>query len=82
MVSPEKTLSLPQFHVQDHGKWSSWASLVAQAVKKLPAVQEIQARSLDREDPLEKILVLSLFSYHHLQVYQWQVNFHKVVFES
>ena len=30
------------------------ASLVAQAVKNLPAMQETQVRSLDWEDPLEK----------------------------
>ena len=30
------------------------ASLVAQLVKNLPAVQETQARSLGQEDPLEK----------------------------
>ena len=30
------------------------ASLVAQSVKNLPAVQETQVRSLDREDTLEK----------------------------
>ena len=31
-----------------------WASLVAQTVKNLPAMQETQVRSLGREDPLEK----------------------------
>ena len=30
----------------------SWASLVAQTVKDPPAMQETQARSLTREDPL------------------------------
>ena len=30
----------------------SWASLVAQLVKKPPAMREIQLRSLDGEDPL------------------------------
>ena len=30
------------------------ASLVAQIVKRLPAMQETQVRSLGREDPLEK----------------------------
>ena len=30
------------------------ASLVAQTVKNLPAMQETQVRSLGREDPLEK----------------------------
>ena len=31
-----------------------WASLVAQSVKSLPAMQEIWVRSLGQEDPLEK----------------------------
>ena len=31
-----------------------WASLVAQSVKNLPAVQETQVQSLGWEDPLEK----------------------------
>ena len=31
----------------------SWASLVAQMVKNLPAVQETQVQSLGREDHLE-----------------------------
>ena len=31
-----------------------WASLVAQRVKHLPALQETQVRSLGREDPVEK----------------------------
>ena len=31
-----------------------WAFQVAQTVKNLPAMQEIQVRSLDWEDPLEK----------------------------
>ena len=31
-----------------------WASLVAQRVKNLPAMQETQVQSLFREDPLEK----------------------------
>ena len=33
---------------------SVWASLVAQLVKNLPAMQEIRLRSLGWEDPLEK----------------------------
>ena len=32
----------------------SWASLVAQLVKILPAMQETWVQSLDWEDPLEK----------------------------
>ena len=32
----------------------SWASLVAQLVKNLPAMQETPVRFLGQEDPLEK----------------------------
>ena len=31
-----------------------WASLVAQMVKNLPAMQDIWVQSLSQEDPLEK----------------------------
>ena len=31
-----------------------WASLIAQLVKNLPAMQETGVRSLGQEDPLEK----------------------------
>ena len=33
---------------------SLWASLVAQTVKNVPAMQETQVQSLGQEDPLEK----------------------------
>ena len=36
----------------------SGASLVAQAVKRLPAMQEIRVRFLGREDPLEKEMAI------------------------
>ena len=36
------------------GKPDGWASLVAQMVKRLPAVRETWARSLGWEDPLER----------------------------
>ena len=36
------------------GDGSSWASLVAQTVKHLPAMQETWDRFLGQEDPLEK----------------------------
>ena len=38
-------------------KWKlieTWASIVAQMVKNLPAMQETHVQSLGREDPLEK----------------------------
>ena len=31
-----------------------WASLIAQLIKNLPAMQETLVRSLGQEDPLEK----------------------------
>ena len=34
----------------------SGASLVAQTVKNLPAIQETWVRSLSQEDPLEKVM--------------------------
>ena len=34
---------------------NAWASLVTQMVKNLPAVQETQAQSLGREDPLGEV---------------------------
>ena len=32
----------------------SWASLVAQRLKRLPLIRETRVRSLGQEDPLEK----------------------------
>ena len=34
--------------------WLCWASLVAEMVKNLPAMQETWFQSLGREDPLDK----------------------------
>ena len=39
---------------QNHYPQGAWASLVAQMVKYLPAIQETQVQSLYREDPLEE----------------------------
>ena len=43
------------------------ASLVAQMVKNLPAMQEIQVRSLDWEDPLEKGMAI------HSSIFAWRI---------
>ena len=45
-----------KFHLEGIGYplWYSWASLVAQLVKNLPAVQETWVQSLGWEDLLEK----------------------------
>ena len=44
-----------------------WASLVAQMVKNLPAMQETQAQSLGQEDPLEKRIAT------HSSILTWRV---------
>ena len=38
----------------------TWASLVAQRLKRLPGMQETQVRSLGQEDPLEKEIAVLL----------------------
>ena len=43
------------------------ASLVAQTVKNLPVVQEIQVRSLGRADPLEKEMIT------HSSILAWRI---------
>ena len=47
---------------------SSWASLVAQMVKNLPAMQETWVPSLGWEDPLEKEMAT-----HH-SVLAWEIS--------
>ena len=44
-----------------------WASLVAQMVKNLPAVQETMVLSLGQEDPLEKEMAT------HSSVLAWRI---------
>ena len=44
------------------------ASLVAQMVKKLPAMQETQVQSLDQEDPLEKGMAT------HSSILAWRIS--------
>ena len=45
----------------------NWASLVAQTVKRLPAMHETRVRSLGREDPLEKEMAT------HSSVLAWRI---------
>ena len=45
-----------------------WASLVAQMVKNLPAVQETQVQSLGQEDPLEKGIAT------HASILAWRIQ--------
>ena len=46
---------------------SLWASLVAQAVTRLPAMQETWVRSLGWEDPLEKEMAT------HFSIFAWRI---------
>ena len=41
-----------------------WASLVAQTVRNLPAIQETQIQFLGQEDPLEKGMATHSISLH------------------
>ena len=45
---------------------SIWASLVAQMVKNLPAMQETWVQSLGQEDPLEKKMAT------HFSILAWE----------
>ena len=44
-----------------------WASLVAQTVKNLPAMQETRVQSLGLEDPLEKGIAI------HSSILAWEI---------
>ena len=46
---------------------SNWASLVAQMVKNLPAMQETWGQSLGQEDPLEKGMAT------HSSILAWKI---------
>ena len=48
-----------------------WASLVAQMVKNLPAMQETWVRSLGWEDPLEKRMAT------HSSILAWRIPWQK-----
>ena len=50
-----------------NGTKRRWASLVAQKVKNLPAVQETQVQSLDQKDPLEKGMAT------HSSILAWRI---------
>ena len=56
------------------------ASLVAQMVKNLPAMQEIQVWSLDQEDPLKKGMVThsSILKDNSMDRGAWQATVHGV----
>ena len=47
--------------------WISLASLVAQMVKRLPAMQKTRFRFLGQEDPLEKVIAI------HSSTLAWKI---------
>ena len=53
--------------INDNGPGDCRASLVAQTVKFLPAMQEIRVQSLGREDPLEKEMAT------HSRILVWRI---------
>ena len=48
--------------------WGNWASLVAQLLKNLPAVEETRVQSLGWEDPLEKEMAT------HSSILAWKIS--------
>ena len=52
MYLPPSQIPIPVRNAESHGSYG--ASLVAQMVKNLPAMQETWDQSLGQEDPLEK----------------------------
>ena len=51
-----------------------WASLVAQMVKNLLAMQETRVQSLDQEDPLEKEMAI------HSSILAWRIPWTELLF--
>ena len=56
----------------------SWASLVAQSVKNLPAMQETWVRFLHQEDPLEKEMATHSCLENPMNRGAWQATVHGV----
>ena len=48
--------------------FKNWASLVAQMLKDLPAMQQTQVQSLDQDDPLEKGMAT------HSSILAWRIR--------
>ena len=64
-------LDAPQYLIRERGQTQTlnyfYASLVAQMVKNLPAVQENRVISLSQEDPLEKRMAT------HSSILAWRI---------
>ena len=61
----EKVIHVPK---EENLRLGPRASLVAQTIKNLPAMQETQVRSLDKEDPLEKGMTT------HSSILVWRIS--------
>ena len=72
-ITQKKTNGLSIFTFSEKYKFNllplgtHWASLVAQTVKNLPAMQETRVLSLDQEDPLEKGMAT------HSSILAWRI---------
>ena len=51
---------------------NNWASLVAQMVKNMPAMQETQVQSLGQEDPMEKGIAI------HSSILAWRISWTEI----
>ena len=56
----------------DTHKHILWASLVAQTIKNLPAMQKTRVQSLGQEDPLEKGMAT------HTSILAWRIPWAEV----
>ena len=65
-----RSLRFENLRVLKNYAWSTllWASLVAQSVKNLPAVQETRVRSLGCEEPLEEEMAT------HSGILAWKIS--------
>ena len=66
MTKEKETKTVMIYHILPL-YWQIWASLVAQLVKNLPAVQETWVRSLGWKDPLEKEMAT------HSSILAWKI---------
>ena len=60
-------LSTYDLYTYDYCIYVMWASLVAQRLKRLPAMRETWVRSLGQEDPLEKEMAT------HSSILAWRI---------
>ena len=66
-LTSTKLIMAISFLVFRHTRYVNCASLVAQLVKNLPAMQEMWVQSLGQEDPLEKEMEI------HSSILAWEI---------